>query len=65
SDEYREIGPAVRRRYRARFRPERAADLRDLFHLVGPFDSTDVLVDDKPLPYGRELWLPLVWMLIR
>jgi hypothetical protein len=24
-----------------------------------------VLIDDRPLPYARELWLPLVWFLIR
>jgi hypothetical protein len=23
-----------------------------------------VLIDDRPLPYARELWLPLVWFLI-
>jgi hypothetical protein len=32
---------------------------------VGRFDSTDVLVDDRPIPYARELWLPLMWFLIR
>jgi hypothetical protein len=21
--------------------------------------------DDKPVPYARELWLPLMWMLIK
>jgi hypothetical protein len=24
-----------------------------------------VLIDDQPVPYARELWLPLVWCLIR
>jgi hypothetical protein len=65
SDDYRELGTAPAVRYRARFYPEQALQLRDLFELVGPFHSTDVLVDDKPVPYARELWLPLVWMLIR
>jgi hypothetical protein len=23
-----------------------------------------VLVDDRPIPYARELWLPLIWFLI-
>ena len=23
-----------------------------------------VLIDDRPVPYARELWLPLVWFLI-
>jgi hypothetical protein len=62
---YRELGSGGAIRHRARFYPENALQLRDLFELVGRFDSTDVLVDDKPVPYARELWLPLVWMLIR
>lgn len=65
SAEYREIGSGESVRHRARFYPEAALKLRDLFELVGPFDSTEVLIDDKPMPYARELWLPLVWMLIR
>ena len=56
-------GPAPR--YRARFYPQDALKLRDLFDLVGRFDSTDVLIDDRPVPYARELWLPLLWFLIR
>jgi hypothetical protein len=28
-------------------------------------DATDVLIDDRPVPYTRELWLPLMWFLIR
>lgn len=65
SAEYREIRSGEAVRHRARFYPEAALELRDLFEIVGPFDSTDVLIDDKPVPYARELWLPLVWMLIR
>ena len=33
--------------------------------VVGPLDATDVLIDDRPVPYARELWLPLIWFLIR
>lgn len=65
SAEYRELGGGEGLRHRARFYPEAAIKLRDLFEIVGQFDSTDVLIDDKPIPYARELWLPLVWMLIR
>jgi hypothetical protein len=65
SAEYREVGAGDRLRHRARFYPKDAPALRDLFHIVGRFDATDVLVDDKPVPYGRELWLPLFWFLIR
>jgi hypothetical protein len=65
SSEYLEHGSGVRLRHRARFYPEHAQRLRDLFEVVGRFDSTDVLIDDRPVPYARELWLPLVWFLIR
>ena len=57
--------PAGDRRHRARFFPEDALQLRDLFDVVGRFDSTEVLIDDRPVPYARELWLPLIWFLIR
>ena len=65
ADDYRELGTGPASRHRARFYPEHALKLRNLFEIVGRYDSTDVLVDDKPVPYARELWLPLVWMLIK
>jgi hypothetical protein len=52
-------------RHRARFYPgARPADLRELYELVGDRPDVEVLVDDRPVPYARELWLPLVWFLI-
>ena len=65
SAEYRELGTGERRRYRARFFPQDAARLRELFEIVGRYHTTDVLIDDRPVPYARELWLPLIWFLIR
>jgi len=65
SAEYRTVGEGARLRHRARFYPRDAAALRDLFVIVGPMDATDVLIDDRPVPYARELWLPLMWFLIR
>jgi hypothetical protein len=65
SAEYRDIGPEDRRRHRARFYPPDAIRLRALFEVVGRFESTDVLIDDRPVPYARELWLPLIWFLIK
>ena len=62
--EYRETGSGPARRYRARFWPSDACHLRDLFQIVGPSDATEVLIDDRPVPYARELWLPLVWFLL-
>lgn len=63
--EFRDLGTGTSLRHRARFYPSDAAQLNALFNIVGRFDSTDVLVDDKPVPYARELWLPLLWFLIR
>ena len=65
SAEYREVGAAAQLRHRARFYPQDAVKLRDLFDIVGRFDATEVLIDDRPVPYARELWLPLMWFLIR
>jgi hypothetical protein len=64
SAEYRQTGDGPTRRHRARFLPETPLALRDLFELVGPVEGTEVLVDDKPVPFARELWLPLFWFLI-
>lgn len=63
--EYQEYGSAEGLRHRVRFYPQDAVRLRDLFDIVGRFDSTEVLIDDRPVPYARELWLPLIWFLIR
>lgn len=64
SDEYLEIPHGAIVRHRARFYPRDAERLRDLFEIVGHLDATEVLIDDRPVPYARELWLPLVWFLI-
>jgi hypothetical protein len=62
--EVRETGAGESARVRARFLPASALALRDLFEIVGRFHDTEVLIDDRPLPFARELWLPLVWFLI-
>jgi hypothetical protein len=64
SAEYRETGSGDEFRHRARYFPGDALKLRDLFELTGPHPRTEVLVDDRPVPYARELWLPLVWFLL-
>lgn len=64
SAEFRETGLGASRRYRARFWSSDALRLRDVFQIVGPSDATEVLIDDRPVPYARELWLPLVWFLL-
>src|SRR4029453_14670938 len=62
SAEVREVGQGEGRRYRGRFRPQDAARLRDVFEVVGRADATEVLVDDRPVPYGREVWVALGWV---
>jgi len=62
SAEYLEVGDGPDRRHRARFFSNNALGLRDLFELVGPVPGTEVLIDDRPVPYTRELWLPLLWL---
>jgi len=66
ADEYVEVTVGGVTRHRARFFPnDRPLRLRDLYELVSGEPDHEVLVDDRPLPYARELWLPLVWCLIR
>ena len=63
--EFRETGSGAGHRYRVRFLPSDAERLRQVFEIVGPAEATDVLIDDRPVPYARQLWLPLVWFLIQ
>jgi hypothetical protein len=64
SAEYRETGSGPSRRHRARFWSDDAKKLWQLFRIVGTADATEVLIDDRPLPFARELWLPLLWFLL-
>ncbi|HEX4346702.1 MAG TPA: hypothetical protein VHZ73_03980 [Vicinamibacterales bacterium] len=64
SAEFRETGTGPAHRYRARFWSSDAGKLFELFRLIGGSDATAVLIDDRPVPFARELWLPLVWFLL-
>lgn len=61
SAEYRELGEGADRRHRARFFSNDARRLKDLFELISPVQGMEVLIDDRPVPYSRELWLPMLW----
>ncbi len=61
---YRELREGSVLRHRAEFETKDARTLRDLYAIVGELQSTDVLVDGRKPPYGRELWLPLFWIFI-
>ncbi len=60
SAELRQTGEGPLMRYRARFSIRDAARLREVFNVVGRSAETEILVNDHPWPYGRELWIPLV-----
>lgn len=64
SAEYRETGAGAAFRHRARYLPSDAAALRELYAIVSDLEGCEVLVDDRAVPYARELWLPLVWFLL-
>lgn len=59
--EYRVVGTGAARRHRARFFSADVAALRDLYALIGHLPESEVLIDDRPVPFARELWLPLLW----
>jgi len=63
--EYRDVGSGAARRHRARFQSDQVLAIRELWAIIGRFDESEVLLDDQPVPYARELWLPLLWLLIR
>ena len=63
SPEYRSVGEGDRLRHRARFYPDDVDALHALYGLVGGRDDCQVLIDDRPVPFARELWLPLIWLL--
>ena len=57
---FRQIDAEPRARYRAPFLAGDADRLRDVFRVVGRSDDLEILVDGQSVPYGRELWIPLV-----
>jgi hypothetical protein len=66
SDEYVRVDVDGVVRHRARFFPgDRPLRIRELYEVVADVPDVRVLIDDRPVPYARELWLPLVWFLIR
>ncbi|MFC2169630.1 hypothetical protein ACFLRM_03560 [Acidobacteriota bacterium] len=58
---YKEEGNGEWIRHSATYTPEDVEDLFELFSLVHEWESTQVLVNHKKLPYGHQLWLPLMW----
>ncbi|MFQ6037361.1 MAG: hypothetical protein ACE5LV_01960 [Candidatus Aminicenantales bacterium] len=58
---YRSEGSGEWIRHSATYTPGEVEDLFRLFNLVHEWESTEVLVNHKRIPYGHQLWLPLMW----
>lgn len=58
---YKEEGSGEWIRHSATFTPAEVDDLFELFNLIHDWDDTEVLVNHKRIPYGHQLWLPLMW----
>jgi hypothetical protein len=58
---YTEEGEGEFRRHAATYTPDEVDDLFELFQIVHDWDDTEVLINHKRLPYGHQLWLPLMW----
>jgi hypothetical protein len=66
ADEHTVAAAGGRRWHRARFfTADRPIRIRDLYFAVAGVPGNEVLINDRRLPYARELWLPMVWLLIR
>ncbi len=64
SSAYRTIETSGRLVHEAGFDASEARDLRELYAIVGPIHTTEVLVDGRRVPYARELYLPLFWLFL-
>lgn len=62
SDAFRDVQEGSRARHYAAFGAEQARLCHDLYQIVGPIHTTEVLLDGRRVPYARELWLPLFWI---
>lgn len=58
---YKEEGSGEWIRHSATYIPQDVEDLFELFNLVHKWENTEVLVNHKRIPYGHQLWLPLMW----
>jgi hypothetical protein len=64
SGDYQETGKGPSFRHRARFKPTQVVTLHRLWELITTNTTCDILIDDRAVPFARELWLPLLWYLL-
>ena len=58
---YRKEGSDKWLRHFATYTIDQVEELHQLFIRVGDYPSCEILVKDKKIPYGREMWLPFFW----
>lgn len=58
---YRSEGTGRYLRHYATFGIDDVNRLHEVYWLVSEYPSCEILVRGKRVPYGRELWLPLLW----
>ena len=58
---YRESGDGKWKKHEVRFSREQVWELKEFFEVAQNLKELEVLVEGKRIPYGRDLWLPLLW----
>jgi hypothetical protein len=58
---YKEEGSGENICHSATYAPEGVEELHELFTLVHKWEDVDILINHKRIPYGPQLWLPLMW----
>jgi len=58
---YKEEGSGEFIRHSATYTPSEVDDLWDLFNIIHDWDNVEILVNLKRIPYGHQLWIPLMW----
>jgi len=61
STRYRSEGSERYLRHYATFGIDEVNHVHELFYRVSEYPFCEILVGGKRVPYGRELWLPLLW----
>ena len=61
SKRYRSEGSGRYLRHFATFGIDEVNDLHEVFYRVSEYPFCEILVRGKRVPYGQELWLPLLW----
>lgn len=61
STRYRSEGTGRYLRHHATFGIDEVNHVHEVFYRVSEYPFCEILVRGKRVPYGRELWLPLLW----